>query len=151
MNSPILNNHAFRAATKDIVQPTVLRDIEARIIAYLTALPAQDSLKPKELLVNGGLKLDALKCEVTLDGEPIAVTRKRFGLLMFFMKNVGRVVDTREILRNVWGAAHTEDVHYLRVHLSDLRTALKEPKDNPRFIKTVLGRGYMMMEDRHES
>lgn len=53
------------------------------------------------------------------------------------------------ILEQVWGRAHREDVHYLRVLVRSLRRKLGESPEAPRFVHTVPGVGYRL-EDREE-
>jgi two-component system KDP operon response regulator KdpE len=47
-------------------------------------------------------------------------------------------------LREVWGAAHTEDVHYLRIFMRKLRTSLEPDPTRPRYLVTELGVGYRL-------
>lgn len=147
MMPAILNERAFRMATMDIHNPEELFKMEQRITKYLLALPSGDAHTPKPVMKNGGLTVDAIRCEVTLDGEPVVMTKKRFDLLYLFIKNIGRTLSQREILQEVWGPAYCDDLQYLRVYISALRGVLKDNKDNPRFIKNVPQHGYLMLQD----
>ncbi|MEQ1715962.1 MAG: response regulator, partial [Hyphomicrobium sp.] len=61
-----------------------------------------------------GLSIDLLAHTATLADKPLKLTPKEFDLLALLVRNAGRVVTHRQILTAVWGAAHGEDIQYLR-------------------------------------
>ena len=54
----------------------------------------------------------------------------------------GRLVPQRLILEALWGQAHAEDAHYLRVYIRQLRAKIGDDATNPNFIFTEPGIGY---------
>lgn len=72
------------------------------------------------------------------------MTPKEFDLLAILARNAGRVVTHRQILTAVWGPAHIEDVHYLRVFIAQLRQKLEPPPQSRELILTEQGIGYRL-------
>jgi serine/threonine-protein kinase len=95
----------------------------------------------------GEFRLDAVK-RVLLkhDGERIALTPKAFDTLLYFVQNSGRLLDKDELLQAVWADTVVEE-NNLNQHISTLRRALGEKRDEHRFIVTVPGRGYRFIAE----
>jgi two-component system KDP operon response regulator KdpE len=91
---------------------------------------------------DGTLVVDLARREVLLDGAPVALTRKEFAVLSLLVRHPGRVVSQQQILRDVWGATHTQDTHYLRIVMGKLRQKLGDDPAVPRWLKTEPGVGY---------
>jgi two-component system KDP operon response regulator KdpE len=91
---------------------------------------------------DGSLVIDLARREVLLDGAPVALTRKEFAVLSLLVRHPGRVVSQQQILRDVWGATHTQDTHYLRIVMGKLRLKLGDDPSAPRWLKTEPGVGY---------
>jgi len=91
---------------------------------------------------DGSLVIDLARREVLLDGAPVALTRKEFAVLSLLVRHPGRVVSQQQILREVWGATHTQDTHYLRIVMGKLRLKLGDDPSTPRWLKTEPGVGY---------
>ena len=79
---------------------------------------------------------------VTLEREPVALSRKEFGVLAALVRYAGRVVTQQQLLRELWGPAHVEDTHYLRVVIGKLRQKLRDDPAAPRYLRTEPGVGY---------
>ena len=56
----------------------------------------------------------------------------------------GRVVSQRQLLKDVWGPAHTDQAHYLRVYMGTLRRKLEQDPARPRYLLTEPGVGYRL-------
>ena len=86
----------------------------------------------------GGLALDPLRREVTVEGEPIVLTAREFDLLEFFMTHTGIVHSRRQLLDGVWGRGWFGDNRTVDVHVRQLRRKLGEALP----LATVWGVGY---------
>jgi two-component system KDP operon response regulator KdpE len=84
---------------------------------------------------------------VTRAGADLHVTVKEYALLRLLLQHRGKVVTHRQILRDVWGAGHENDTHYLRVHMVALRKKIEPSPQHPRFLKTESGVGYRLTDD----
>ena len=94
-----------------------------------------------------GLVVDTLKRLVTRDGESVRLTPKEYDLLAMLVHHAGRVVTHRALLVAVWGAAHGEDVQYLRVFVGQLRAKIERDAANPVILQTEPGVGYRLVVD----
>jgi DNA-binding response OmpR family regulator len=95
-----------------------------------------------EAIAIGGLRLDPAARTVTLDGQPISLTAREFDLLLFFMRNPGRVFTREQLLDNVWGYTFASDMSTVTVHIRRLREKIERDPTNPTFLQTVWGVGY---------
>jgi two-component system KDP operon response regulator KdpE len=80
-------------------------------------------------------------------GEAVHLTPIEYRLLGVLIANVGRVLTHRALLREVWGPAHSESTHYLRVYMGQLRQKLEDDPAQPRHILTETGVGYRLLVD----
>jgi two-component system KDP operon response regulator KdpE len=94
-------------------------ELTARIRALLR--DRHSAHAPATSFKAGPLHLDLQRHEVSLSGEPVKLSRKEFDLLALLLANRGKMLTHKQILREVWGAGHEEDTHYLRVYVGQLR------------------------------
>jgi len=94
-----------------------------------------------------GLEIDAVRRTVSRDGEPVRLTPKEYDLLLTLARHAGRVVMHKTLLTSVWGPAHGEDLHYLRVFIGQLRGKIERDPANPRIIRTEPGIGYRFVAE----
>ncbi len=88
-----------------------------------------------------------VKRAVTRDGEPLRLTPKEYDLLVMLARHAGRVVTHKTLLASVWGVAHGEDLHYLRVFIGQLRGKIERDPGRPKVIRTEPGVGYRFVGD----
>lgn len=91
------------------------------------------------LLKSGSLSLNPNNGIVISEGEEIKLTAKEYALLKILLEHKGSVVTREKIISSIWGYDSNVDERVLDTHIKNLRKALK---DNSRFIKTVIKRGY---------
>ena len=90
---------------------------------------------------DGYLQIDIARRSVSLNGVALNLSRKEWGLLALLITHAGRVVMQQQILKELWGATHVDDTHYLRILLGKLRAHLGDDAANPRYIATESGVG----------
>jgi two-component system, OmpR family, KDP operon response regulator KdpE len=95
----------------------------------------------------GDVTVDFTTRRVQRGGEPVHLTPIEYRLLGVLIANVGRVLTHRALLREVWGPAHSDQTHYLRVYMGQLRQKLEVDAARPRHLLTETGVGYRMMGD----
>ena len=93
----------------------------------------------------GKVTVDFTTRRVQRDGELVHLTPIEYRLLGVLIANVGRVLTHRALLREVWGPAHSEHTHYLRVYMGQLRQKLEDDPAQPRHILTETGVGYRLL------
>ncbi len=136
--SAALNMGADDYVTKPFSADVLL----ARINANLRKNAVREAGEPN--LVNGPISMDLVRHEVFIDGERISFTPKEYDLLRYFLLNRGRMLTHKQILKEIWGAAHTEDTQYLRVYIGQLREKLETVANLKHIIVSEAGVGYRM-------
>jgi two-component system KDP operon response regulator KdpE len=97
-----------------------------------------------QFLQSDGLSVDLLSREVMRDGVPVHLARKEYALLCLLLAHPGRVLTHKHILTEIWGAERSEETHYLRVLVRQLRLKLGDDPSSPRYIHTAQGVGYRL-------
>jgi two-component system KDP operon response regulator KdpE len=92
----------------------------------------------------GGLKVDLAARQVFVDGDEVHLTPIEYDLLRTFVRHAGKVLTHRQLLARVWGEAYTEESHYLRVYMGQLRHKLEPNPAEPRYLITETGVGYRL-------
>jgi two-component system KDP operon response regulator KdpE len=80
-------------------------------------------------------------------GEPVRLTPTEWQLLEVLVRNPGKLVSQRQLLRDVWGPAYGDESNYLRVHMAHLRRKLEPDRSRPRYLITEPGMGYRFVPD----
>ncbi|SDQ34905.1 two-component system, OmpR family, KDP operon response regulator KdpE [Pseudoxanthomonas sp. CF385] len=123
-----------------VTKPFGVQELMARIRGLLRARVAHANAA-MALFDDGHLHVDLGRREVTLDGEPVVLSRKEFALLALLLQHAGRVVTQPQLLRELWGPTHQDDTHYLRILVGKLRQKLGDDATAPRYIATEPGVG----------
>jgi two-component system KDP operon response regulator KdpE len=94
----------------------------------------------------GDVKIDLSLRTAHKAGAAIHLTPIEFRLLSLLIANAGKVLTHRQILREVWGPAHSEDGHYVRVYMGHLRQKLEDDPAQPKHILTETAVGYRLVQ-----
>lgn len=131
-----------------VVKPFSPRELVSRVKAVLrrTGAPEASAAGDPEAIVRGELALDPAKRSARLRGAPVELTAVQFDILAFLMRKPGRVYSRLEILENAAGISYEGYERTLDAHVKNIRKALGDDPDAPRFIGTVRGVGYKFME-----
>lgn len=95
----------------------------------------------------GDVTIDFPSRRVERAGMAVHLTPIEYRLLGVLIANAGRVMTHRHLLREVWGPAHAEHTHYLRIYMGHLRQKLEADSAQPRHIVTETGVGYRLVVD----
>lgn len=137
---------ALDAGANDYVtKPFGVQELMARVrgLLRMRVAPADAALP---LFDDGHLHVDLARREVTLDGQPVVLSRKEFALLALLLRHAGRVVTQPQLLRELWGPTHQQDTHYLRILVGKLRQKLRDDATAPRYIATEPGVGLRFID-----
>lgn len=122
-----------------VAKPFAIGELLARL---RVCLRVKRPAAPAAIVQSGGLTIDRDRREVTVKGAALRLTPKEFDLLLALVGEPGRVLTHRQLLRQVWGPAHGDDLPYLRVFIGQLRQKLGAPDGAADCIRTESGIGY---------
>lgn len=128
--------HGLELGADDyVVKPFNPQELTARVRAVMRRA-VRESIGDS-IVVAGDVEIDLDKRLVTKAGEPVSVTRTEWMLLQHLASNAGRVMLNTELLSKVWGPEYIDDLQYLRVWISRLRSKLETDHAQPSVIKTL--------------
>lgn len=134
----------LEAGADDYVRkPLVAKELSARIRALLRRAAA-DRNEPRRYEC-GGLVIAVDEADVSVDGEPVSLTRTEFRLLAELAMAGGQVRSREQLLDRVWGYDYFGDSRIVDVHIRRLRTKIERDPSNPRRVVTARGMGYRLV------
>ena len=122
-----------------ITKPFSPRELLARVRAAIRHAP---KLGVHDVFTFDGVRIDFTSMDVTLDREPVALTRMEFKLLKVLVKNADRVVSRHELLREALGYSENASFHSIATSLYNLRHKLERDPVKPVHFLTVYKGGY---------
>jgi len=128
-----------------VTKPFGVQEVMARLRALLRDRTIAASSEPGLRYDDGHLVIDQARREVSLNGAPLTLTRKEYAVLVMLLRHLNRVVSQDQLLREIWGASHVRDTHYLRIVVGRLRQKLGDDPAAPRWLKTEPGVGYRFL------
>jgi DNA-binding response OmpR family regulator len=111
------------------------------------ALPEPGNPQPGPDTRLGGLLVSERTRTVLLDGKPVAMTTQEFELLALLVRRAGQIVSRSAVLRAVRGIDYNGLDRSTDARISRLRRKLGDDADNPARIKTIWGKGYLLVPD----
>jgi two-component system KDP operon response regulator KdpE len=123
-----------------LTKPFGMGELLARI---RTVLRRQTAGTSEPVFTLGGLMVDLANRLVTVDGREIQFTPTEYDILRALVIYAGKVLTNRQLLRQVWGEGY-DDLHILRVNISNLRHKLEPDPSRPTYIHTEPGVGYRL-------
>jgi two-component system KDP operon response regulator KdpE len=97
-------------------------------------------------IVVGDLRLDVDARRVFAKDREVHLTPIEYKLFAVLMKNAGKVLTHRQLLKDVWGPSHADQTQYLRVYMVQLRHKLEDEPARPRYLLTEPGVGYRLRD-----
>lgn len=126
-----------------ITKPFHLAELNSRINAVLR----RGKYGGDEIVEFNEIQINTKSRTVYIDGKAIALTRKEYDLLVFFISNKGRVLSKEIIAEHLWGddSDLLDNFDFIYVHINNLRKKLTS--EGAKYIKTAYGSGYKFIED----
>jgi two-component system KDP operon response regulator KdpE len=136
---------ALDAGADDYVtKPFGMNELLARLRAAVRrAAPAPD----EPVVATPDFTVDLAAKRVVRGGADVRLTPTEWQLLEVLVRNSGRLVTQRQLLREVWGPQYETESNYLRVYLAHLRRKLEPDPSQPRYLHTEPGMGYRFQAD----
>ena len=125
-----------------IVKPFDNKVLSARIQANLRRVQMERQGDTENTLSCYGFSLDAANHILLKDGVPIPLAPMEFRLLRHFMQNPGRCFRASELYKILWEKNSYGDNRTVVVHIHNLRRKIEQDVSQPRYLKSVWGKGY---------
>ena len=110
----------------------------------LGSIPEQDD---SQTFTVGGLVINDASKEVTVDGESVKMTPMEYNILLFLVKNKGKVFSINQIYENIWNETAVGADNTVAVHIRHIREKIEINPKEPRYLKVVWGVGYKIEAD----
>ena len=125
-----------------VIKPFSIEEFLARVRAHV-----RDHIKPDTpaILDDGKLHIDLGKRWVSMSGNKVELTPKECAVLSRLALSPNCVITQTQLLQEIWGPAHKDNSHYLRIVVSHLRQKLGDDPAEPHYIRTEAGVGYRLM------
>ena len=122
-----------------IKKPYTLSVILAKVKVLLKRLTG------KTTIINGNEKfiVDGTRMTVTINNREIMLKAKEFALLSYLYNNKNKIVSKNTLFNEIWGDSFFSD-GTLNVHIRKIREKIEADPNNPKFIKTIWGVGYIL-------
>ena len=127
-----------------MTKPFSMRELLARVRAFLRRLEMQTPQSGSEMLRVGDITVDPARHTVTKGGTVVILTPKEFDLLTFLIQNKGFVFSRQQLLEKIWGYDFPGDTRTVDVHVRWLREKIEDDPGKPTHLLTVRGTGYKL-------
>ncbi len=124
-----------------LVKPFGTGELSARVRAQLRR-HQQQTPTGEPLITFDDIRIDLVRRVVERAGEVLHLTPIEYKLLTHLASQPDRVITHAQLLKAVWGPGHQEDMHYVRVHMANLRKKFEEQPSMPKHLVTETGVGY---------
>ena len=123
-----------------LTKPFGIEELLARIrTAMRHVAPAAEPV-----FTTGELTLDLARRVVLAGGHEVQLTPTEYDLLRVLAMHAGKVLTHRHLVRELWGPNAPDDLHTLRVNISNLRRKIEPDPARPRYVVTEPGVGYRL-------
>lgn len=126
-----------------IVKPFGAKELMARVDAVIRRASAASPGAEQAAFEFANLRINFAQRRVQLNGDAIELTPTEYSVLYHLVSNYDRVVTQGELLTKVWGSEYRDEVQYLKVYVRRLREKLRDNPEDPTFIRTLRGVGYI--------
>lgn len=130
-----------------ITKPFSVNELLARLRVAIRHLCIQKADKQQAVCEVGDLKIDFEKHLIYLHEAEIHLTPLEYRLLSLLFSNIGKVLTTQYILREVYGLYCGTDTQALRALMAGLRRKNEKVPSKPRYIMTEIGVGYRLVDE----
>lgn len=135
--------------TKPFSPPELMARVKSQLRRY-TSLGDYQKKGDGEKIVLGGLMLRNDEHLLYVDGSPVKLTAKEYGIVELLMTNAGRVFSAEEIYEKIWNETAYSVENTVMVHIRHIREKIEINPKEPKYLKVVWGVGYKMEKNKQE-
>lgn len=136
-----LNVGADDYVTKPFNPLELVARVKSQLRRY-TQLGGTAKENSDEVYEVGGLRINDVLKEVSVDGETVKLTPIEYNILLLLMKNQGRVFSIDQIYESIWNENAIGADNTVAVHIRHIREKIEINPKEPRYLKVVWGVGY---------
>ena len=125
-----------------LAKPFGVAELLARVRALKRRRDRSGGDEGSAVVSFGDVVVDRANRLVMRAQQNVHLTPREYHLLTVLLSQPGKVITQRQLLRDVWGAGHSEDGHYVRIYIGRLRQKLETDPTQPKHIVTETGVGY---------
>ncbi|KNY25236.1 response regulator transcription factor [Pseudobacteroides cellulosolvens] len=126
-----------------VTKPFNALELMARVKSQLRRYTMLGSMEVKsDMWRSGGLVVDDIRKEVTVDGEAVKLTPVEYKILKLLCENAGRVYSMDQIYEQVWNEPSFNPENTVAVHIRRIREKIELNPKEPKYLKVVWGIGY---------
>jgi len=130
-----------------LTKPFSIKELLARIRVVLRHSNGNKKEDAPVVYRVADLEVDLEKHKVTLEGKDIHFTPMEYNVLTLLIKNSGKVLTHKYILKEVWGTYLDSEIQSMRVFMASIRRKLEKNPAKPRYILTEVGIGYRFADE----
>jgi two-component system KDP operon response regulator KdpE len=133
-----------------LTKPFGAGELVARIRVTMRHKALREAGQHESIFTLGNLRVDLARRQVLLNEKEVHLTPIEYKLLTVLIKNAGKVLTHRQLLKEVWGPPYLTETQYLRVYMTQLRHKLEADPARPSFLINEPGVGYRLKIDLKE-
>ena len=137
-----MNVGADDYVTKPFNPLELVARVKSQLRRYTTLGTMQDDKASEHIYRTGGLVVNDDRKEVTVDGEPVRLTRIEYNILLLLIQNKGKVFSIDEIYEKIWNEEAFYADNTVTVHIRHIREKIEIDPKNPKYLKVLWGIGY---------
>lgn len=130
-----------------LTKPFSATELMARVRVAIRHIQKTGMKEEQPILSVGDLSIDLLKRQVYFKEEQLHLSPLEYQLLSLLFKNIGKVLTTQFIIKEIYGVAYGNDTQALRTLMAGLRRKIEPTPAKPRYIITEIGVGYRLLDE----
>ena len=128
-----------------VVKPFSMAELVSRVRSILRRRELDRAGAGFSVRRLGGLSIDLIRREASVDGHAVHLTPSEFRLLALLASEPGRAFDRRQIMEHLWDSDHVAGARACDIHVSNLRAKIERDPARPARLLTVRGVGYKLV------